>query len=98
MQLSRLAVAAQLLAATAGAAQEPADPAQADIPDADRYGGEILAGTSLPEGTMLWVQGDYGKEEASPALPVPSEDAEWWGAGAWLTRNLSLTLAALRRR
>jgi hypothetical protein len=66
MQLSRLAVAAQLLAATAGAAQEPADPAQADIPDADRYGGEILAGTSLSEGTMLWVQGDYGRRRRAP--------------------------------
>jgi hypothetical protein len=50
-------------------------PEQADDPEADRYGAEILAGTPLGSGTTVWLQADVGGEQASAALPDPTDDA-----------------------
>jgi hypothetical protein len=70
-------------------------PEQADNPDSDRYGVELLAGTRLARRTTVWLQADLGGEEANAALPDPTNDAAWWGVGLWLARELSpsLTLA-----
>jgi hypothetical protein len=72
-------------------------PEQADNPDADRYGGEILFGTKPWAGTTVWLQGDYGVEQANAALPDPSEDAKWWAVGVWLAHDLSPTVAVALR-
>jgi hypothetical protein len=72
-------------------------PEQADNPEADRYGGEILFGTKPWAGTTLWVQGDYGVEQANGALPDPTQDAKWWGVGVWLTHDLSPAVALALR-
>jgi hypothetical protein len=72
-------------------------PEQADDPEANRYGGEILFGSKAGAGTALWVQADYGAEEANAALPDPTNDADWWAVGVWLTRDLSPTVAIALR-
>ncbi|HKT58569.1 MAG TPA: outer membrane beta-barrel protein [Gemmatimonadales bacterium] len=64
-------------------------PEEAADPSAERYGGQLLAGTRVARGTTAWVQGDIGKEQANAALPDPTKDAEWWAVGAWITRNFS---------
>jgi hypothetical protein len=64
-------------------------PEQADDPLADRYGGELLAGTPLGSGTTLWLQADVGGEQANAALPDPDADARWWAIGGWLLRDLA---------
>src|SRR2546428_13054619 len=42
--------------------------------------------------TNLWVQGDYGAEQANAALPVPTQDAKWWALGGWVTYDFSSSL------
>ena len=45
----------------------------------------------------LWLQGDFGKEQANAALPDPTRDADWWAVGAWASYDVSTTLSAVVR-
>jgi hypothetical protein len=46
---------------------------------------------------QVWVQGDWGKEQANPALPVPIQDATWSAYGAWVTYDFSATVGLALR-
>jgi hypothetical protein len=63
---------------------------------ANRYGFDALIWRKLGN-TQLWVQGDYGKEKANAALPVPTTDAQWWALGAWVTYDFSPALGLALR-
>jgi hypothetical protein len=63
-------------------------PEQPGNNDANRYGVEGLLWRKLGK-TAVWVQGDYGRERASAALPDPSRDAQWWAIGSWVTYDFS---------
>jgi Putative beta-barrel porin-2, OmpL-like. bbp2 len=63
---------------------------------ANRYGVDGLLWHKFGS-TQLWVQGDYGQEQANGALPVPTEDAKWWALGAWVTNDFSSTLGLALR-
>jgi len=45
----------------------------------------------------VWVQGDYGTEQANAALPDPTQDAQWWALGGWVTYDFTPTLGLARR-
>jgi hypothetical protein len=62
----------------------------------NRYGVDALVWRKLGN-TQVWVQGDYGKEQANAALPVPTQDATWWALGGWLTYDFSATLGLALR-
>jgi hypothetical protein len=71
-------------------------PEQTGNDDANRYGVEALIWRKL--GTaQLWVQGDYGREQANAALPTPTQDAKWWALGGWVTYDLSTSLGLALR-
>jgi hypothetical protein len=57
---------------------------------ANRYGFEGLLWRKLGK-AAVWVQGDYGTEQANAALPDPTQDAKWWALGGWVTYDLSAT-------
>ncbi len=57
------------------------------IGNAKRYGVNLLVNQKLGP-TSVWVQGDYGKEEANAALPDPTRDAQWWALGVWLAYDV----------
>jgi len=57
-------------------------PEQTGDNTANRYGGEALFWRKLGA-AQLWVQGDYGREQANAALPTPGQDAQWWALGSW---------------
>jgi len=71
-------------------------PEEAGNNTADRYGAEASIWRKLGN-AQLWVQGDYGREQANAALPVPTQDAKWWAAGAWVTYDFSSTLGLALR-
>ncbi len=71
-------------------------PEEPDNNTANRYGVEGLLWRKLGK-AALWVQGDYGKEQANAALAVPSQDAQWWAAGAWVTYDVSASLGLALR-
>ena len=71
-------------------------PEEANINTANRYGGEGLFWRKLGKAS-LWVQGDYGKEQANAALPDPAQDATWWALGGWVTYDLSSVVALALR-
>jgi hypothetical protein len=60
-------------------------PEQAGNDDADRKGVELLVYRAVTDEVKLWGQVDYGTEDASEALPVPTNDAEWFAAALWAT-------------
>jgi hypothetical protein len=66
-------------------------PEQGGDASAARSGVEVLAWRKFGK-AALWLQGDVGTEEANAALPDPSQDAQWWAVGAWLTYDLSATV------
>ena len=71
-------------------------PEQAGNDHANRYGAEALIWRKL--GTaQLWVQGDYGREQANVALPTPNQDARWWALGGWMTYDLNTSLGLALR-
>ncbi|HEV2749312.1 MAG TPA: outer membrane beta-barrel protein [Gemmatimonadales bacterium] len=70
--------------------EEPADNT------ANRYGVEGLIWRKLGK-TAVWVQGDYGTEQANAALPDPTRDAKWWAVGGWVTYDFSSTLGLALR-
>src|SRR5437016_7942505 len=51
-------------------------PEEANNNTANRYGVEGLLWRKLGK-AAVWVQGDYGKEQANAALPEPTQDAKW---------------------
>src|SRR5256885_4007396 len=55
---------------------------------ANRYGFEGLLWRKLGK-AAVWVQGDYGTEQANAALPDPTQDAKWWALGGWVTYDFS---------
>src|SRR2546423_12152959 len=71
-------------------------PEEAVSNTANRYGVEGLLWRKLGN-AQLWVQGDYGHEQANAALPAPTQDAKWWALGGWVTFDLSSTLGLALR-
>ncbi len=63
---------------------------------ANRYGFEGLLWRKLGK-AAVWVQGDYGTEQANAALPDPSQDAKWWALGGWVTYDFSATVGLALR-
>jgi len=63
---------------------------------ANRYGFEGLLWHKFGS-AQLWVQGDYGQEQANAVLPDPTQDAKWWALGAWVTNDFSSTLGLALR-
>jgi hypothetical protein len=63
---------------------------------ANRYGFEGLLWRKMGN-AQLWVQGDYGQEQANAALPDPTKDAKWWALGSWVTYDFSPTLGLALR-
>jgi hypothetical protein len=71
-------------------------PEQAGNNSANRYGFEGLLWRKLGK-AAVWVQGDYGTEQANAALPVPTQDAKWWAVGGWVTYDLSSSMGLALR-
>ena len=71
-------------------------PEEPDNNTANRYGVDGLIWRKVGK-AAVWLQGDYGKEQANAALPVPSKDAQWWAAGAWVTYDFSSSLGLALR-
>src|SRR5881296_1156632 len=63
-------------------------PEEAGNNTANRYGVEGLLWRKLGK-AAVWIQGDYGQEQANAALPEPTQDAKWWALGGWLTYDFS---------
>lgn len=64
-------------------------PEQAVDSTADRYGVNVVLNRKVGGTTAVWLQGDYGREQANAALPDPTQDAKWWAIGGWLTHDFS---------
>ena len=64
--------------------------------NANRYGFEALLWRKLGS-AAVWVQGDYGTEQANAALPDPTQDAKWWALGAWVTYDFNATVGLALR-
>ena len=71
-------------------------PEEAVSNTANRYGVEALLWRKLGK-AALWVQGDYGREQANAALPDPTQDAKWFALGGWVTYDFSSTLGLALR-
>ncbi len=71
-------------------------PEEPDNNTANRYGVEGLIWRKVGK-AAVWLQGDYGREQANAALPVPTKDAQWWAAGAWVTYDFSSSLGLALR-
>jgi len=71
-------------------------PEEAGNNNANRYGFEGLLWRKLGK-TAVWVQGDYGAEQANAALPDPTQDAKWWALGGWVTYDFSSSLGLALR-
>jgi hypothetical protein len=72
-------------------------PEQSGNDSADRSGLELLLWRKLGGGVAVWVQVDLGWEEESPALADPTQGAQWFAFGAWLTYDLSSTVGLALR-
>jgi len=71
-------------------------PEQAGNNSANRYGFEGLLWRKLGQ-AAVWVQGDYGTEQANAALPDPTQDAKWWALGGWVTYDVTGTVGLALR-
>jgi len=71
-------------------------PEEAGNNTANRYGVDGLLWRKLGK-AAVWVQGDYGREQANAALPDPTQDATWWALGGWVTYDFSSTLGLALR-
>lgn len=71
-------------------------PEQSDNDRANRYGIEGLLWRKLGK-AAVWVQGDYGKEQANAALPDPTQDAQWWAVGGWVSYDVSASVGVALR-
>ncbi len=65
-------------------------PEEAVSNTANRYGVEGLLWRKLGK-AAVWVQGDYGQEQANAALADPTQDAKWFALGGWVTYDFSST-------
>src|SRR6058998_3644501 len=63
-------------------------PEEPDNNTANRYGVNAVVWRKVGK-TNVWVQGDYGTEQANAALPDPMQDAKWWALGGWVTYDFS---------
>lgn len=63
---------------------------------ANRYGVEALVWRKLGN-AAVWVQGDYGQEQANAALPDATHDARWWALGSWVTFDFTSTVGVALR-
>ncbi len=71
-------------------------PEEAGDNTANRYGVDALVWRKLGR-VNLWVQGDYGKEQQNAALADPTQDAQWWALGGWITYDASSSLGLALR-
>src|SRR2546422_6952955 len=71
-------------------------PEEPDNDTANRYGVDGLLWRKLGK-AAVWLQGDYGKEQANAALPVPTRDAQWWAVGGWVTYDASASFGLALR-
>jgi hypothetical protein len=71
-------------------------PEEAGINTANRYGVEGLLWRKLGK-AAVWVQADYGKEQANAALADPTQDAQWWALGGWVTYDFSTSVGLALR-
>src|SRR5438309_11453 len=71
-------------------------PEEAGINGANRYGIEGLLSRNLGK-AAVWARGAYGKEQANVALPNPTQDAQWWALGGWVTYDFSTSLGLALR-
>src|SRR5438445_1080278 len=71
-------------------------PEEANINNANRYGVEGLLWRKLGK-AAVWVQGDYGKEQANAALPDPTKDAQWVALGGWVTYDFASSVGLALR-
>jgi len=71
-------------------------PEQTGDDKANRYGVEALVWRKLGA-SQLWVQGNYGREQANAALPTATQDAQWWALGGWMTYDVSTLLGLALR-
>src|SRR5437667_6103195 len=67
-------------------------PEEAGDNSANRYGVDAVLWRKVGGKVNVWLQGDYGQEQANAALPDPTQDAKWWAAGAWVTYDFSSSL------
>src|SRR5947208_1539886 len=71
-------------------------PEEPDNNTANRYGVNAVVWRKVGK-TNVWVQGDYGTEQANAALPDPTQDAKWWALGGWITYDFSSTVGLALR-
>jgi hypothetical protein len=74
--------------------EKPLDPATGRTPSGNRFGGEVVITQKVGAKATVWLQGDYGEEKDLPAVGVT---AKWWGAGLWLTYDVSPLLSVAAR-
>ncbi len=55
---------------------------------ANRYGVNAVLWRKFGK-TNVWLQGDYGTEQANAAIPDPTKDAKWWALGGWVTYDFN---------
>src|SRR5881628_2853025 len=64
-------------------------PEEAGDNSANRYGVDAVLWRKVGGKVNVWLQGDYGQEQANAALPDPTQDAKWWALGGWVTYDFS---------
>jgi hypothetical protein len=64
--------------------------------DAKRHGSNVIINQKIGALSM-WLQGDYGKEQANAFLPDSTRDAEWWALGTWLSYDVTPKLGVAVR-
>src|SRR5881296_3306243 len=71
-------------------------PEEPDNNTANRYGINAVVWRKVGK-TNVWLQGDYGTEQANGALPDPTQDAKWWALGGWVSYDFSSSLGLALR-
>jgi len=72
-------------------------PEEASNNSANRYGVNAVLWRKLGGKVNVWLQGDYGQEQANAALADPTQDAKWWALGGWVTYDFSSSLGLALR-
>ncbi len=72
-------------------------PEEAGNNTANRYGINGVLWRKLGSKVNVWLQGDYGTEQANAALADPTQDAKWWAVGGWATYDFSPSLGLALR-
>src|SRR6058998_3465671 len=71
-------------------------PEEAGNDAANRYGVNGVIWRKLGK-AAVWVQSDYGTEQANAALPDPTQDATCWALGGWVTYDFTSSLGLALR-